>query len=96
MKKIAVMVTSVTIALAATPVISQTLEQQLKDLKRLRDSGLISEPVYAEQQRRILEARAPKPEATRRPAQVETKRAARVAGLPGVGTTWNYGPPAPG
>src|SRR2546428_1955408 len=96
MKKIALSIGCIALALAAAQAASQTIEEQLRDLKRLRDSGLISEPVYAEQQRRILEAPRPKV-GTPPPGASEPKTAAApVSGaaapskIPVVGATWNY------
>jgi hypothetical protein len=89
-------------SLAATQSAAQSVEEQLRNLKRLRDAGLISEPVYVEQQRRILEMPAPKadaapraPAAPRVPAApgAEAAPAAAAAGLPhapAVGATWSY------
>jgi hypothetical protein len=34
-----------------------TLDEKLKELKRLNDSGLISQDIYLERQRKLLETR---------------------------------------
>jgi hypothetical protein len=85
----------VALAAAATSAGAQTLEEQLRDLKRLRDAGLLSEPVYAEQQRRILEGGAPKAGAARtgvepKTASVPTTRIAAGLKVPPVGATLTY------
>lgn len=97
MKRIALWTAFVGLSLAATQAASQTIEDQLKNLKRLRDSGLISEPVYVEQQRRILEAppitkSAPAGPAAAGAASTEAPAAASASmpGMPAVGTIWNY------
>lgn len=39
------------------PPAAVSAEERLKELKRLRESGLITEDVYLDQQRRVLELR---------------------------------------
>jgi hypothetical protein len=97
MKRIVLSMAVVALSLAATQPMAQSVEEQLKNLKRLRDAGLISEPVYAEQQRRILEgpafkaapAPAAEPTATAAPATAAPAAAALPA-APAVGAAWSY------
>ena len=94
MKKFAVGIALLAAASLGTAAHAQGVEQQLRDLKRLRDSGLISDAVYAEQQRRILEAPAPAAPAAAAAAQPNPVSAPVVQsaapGLPAVGASWNY------
>lgn len=62
-------------ASAPAIVVSSTREEKLKEIKRLSDAGLISQEVYLEQQRKILET----PELT---ASVVPKQSVRIADVP--------------
>jgi len=45
------------IATASASATPKSTEEQLRDLKQLKDSGLIDQDVYLERQRRILEGK---------------------------------------
>ena len=79
---------------ATTPAASQTIEEQLRDLKRLRDAGLISDPVYGEKQRQILESGAPEasPQRPVDPKTAGTRVATNdpLSKVPPVGAIWSY------
>jgi hypothetical protein len=79
---------------AAAPAASQTIEEQLRELKQLRDAGLISDPVYGEKQRRILESGVPQvsPQRAVEPKIAITPVATGdpLSKMPPVGASWSY------
>lgn len=91
MKRIVLSLVAVALSLATAQALAQSVEEQLKNLKRLRDAGLISEPVYVEQQRRILDAPEPKPAPSgTTSAAAPAAGAASLPNAPTVGATWSY------
>jgi hypothetical protein len=97
MKRIVLSLVGVALSLATAQALAQSIEEQLKNLKRLREAGLISEPVYVEQQRRILDAPEPKPapavpapSGTTSAAAPAVGAAASLPGAPAVGAMWSY------
>jgi hypothetical protein len=96
MKRTTLWMACAMLSLAALPAAAQSVEERLRDLKRLRDAGLIAEPVYVEQQRRILEAPPARPQPAG-PAAIEAKATATTAvggtvltQVPPAGTLLSY------